>query len=62
MKKKIKKKTTLFYAILVRMLQWFQKKIFFAYKELKKPPSKIAHSQPQTFFHVLARLPKPAQN
>ena len=28
----------------------------------KKPSSKVAHNRPQTFFHVLAWLPKPAQN
>ena len=25
-------------------------------------PQKVDHNRPQTFFHVLARLPKPAHN
>ena len=26
---------------------------------MKKPPSKVGHNQPRTFFSVLARLPNP---
>ena len=45
----------------------FSKKIrkkFFAPENLKKPPSKVAHNQPPTFFfqYVLARLPKRPKN
>ena len=35
---------------------------FFAPENMKKPPSKIAHNRPKTFFSVLARLPKQPQN
>ena len=31
-------------------------------ENMKKTPSKIAHNQPQTFFYVLARLPKRPRN
>ena len=33
-----------------------------AHENINKSPKKVAHNRPQTFFHVLARLPKPAQN
>ena len=29
---------------------------------MKKPPSKVAHNQPATFFYVLARLHKQPRN
>ena len=42
----------------------FKKKIniFFAPENMKKPPSKVAHNRPRTFFSVLARLPKRPKN
>ena len=46
------------------MLQYFQSKLnlFFAHENIKKRASKVAHNRPQTFFQVLARLLKQAQN
>ena len=31
-------------------------------QNMKKPPSKVAHNRPHTFFHLLARLPKRPRN
>ena len=48
----------------MRALKCFQKKIkkYFDPENMKKLPSKVAHNQPQTFFSVLAWLPKPPKN
>ena len=35
---------------------------FFAHENIKKRPEKFLLINPKLFFHVLVRLPKPAQN
>ena len=57
-------KQTCFYATFQcgRYNVFKEKFSFFAHKKLKNRPQKLLIIRPKLFFHVLAQMPKPAQN
>ena len=44
------------------IMQLFSADAIFDPENMKKPPSKVAHNRPPTFFHLLARMPKWPRN